>query len=192
MLLPWPRPLTLLVATFGWRMVAELSVLQLPVPTTGTVAPNWALLLQTSMLEPTCAADGLSLTMSTKSTAVQPALLTVHWKVLRPSWRFVKPQLEAFTSLNEAEPVARLHVPVSPAFNTEPRVALVLHTLLSAPALVTKLLLETDTELDALHEPWVTVQVKLFEPLARLLTLLFADERLVMADVPAVLHTPVP
>jgi hypothetical protein len=85
MLPPWPRPLTLLVATFGWRMVAELNVLQLPVPTTGTVAPNWALLLHTSVLEPTCAADGLSFTMSTKSTAVQPALLTVHWKVLRPS-----------------------------------------------------------------------------------------------------------
>jgi hypothetical protein len=83
-------------------------------------------------------------------------------------------------------------VPASPAFNTEPRVALVLHTLLSAPAFVTKLLFDTDTVFEALHEPWVTVHVKLFEPVARLLTLLFAAERLVMIDAPAVLHTPVP
>jgi len=100
--------------------------------------------------------------------------------------------LEAFTSLNEPEPVARLHVPVSPAFNTEPKVALVLHTLLSAPAFVTKLLFDTDTVLDALHEPCVTVHVKLFEPVAKLLTLLLAAEMVVMMDVPAVLHTPVP
>jgi hypothetical protein len=37
------------------------------------------------MLEVTCAVDGLSFTMSTKSVAVQPFFDTVHWKVLRPS-----------------------------------------------------------------------------------------------------------
>jgi hypothetical protein len=38
------------------------------------------------MLEVTCAVDGLSFTMSTKSVAVQPFFDTVHWNVLRPSW----------------------------------------------------------------------------------------------------------
>ena len=84
-LLPWPRPVTFVLATLAWAIAAGLSVLQLPRPTIGTVAPSWALLLQTSKLEETTAADGLSFTISTRSMALQPFFVPVHWNVLRPS-----------------------------------------------------------------------------------------------------------
>lgn len=138
---PWPRPVTPVLATPVWSIVAGLKLLQLPVPTTGTVAPNWALVLQTSKLEDTIAADGLSLTMSTKSIALHPFFCAVHWNVLRPNCKFVTLVLAALNTPILPEPEATLHWPVSPALGTAFKLPLVLQTLTSEPALVTKLLL---------------------------------------------------
>ena len=109
MLLPWPRPVTPVLATDGCNTAAGLNVLQLPAPTTGTVAPNCAFALQTSKLDDTIAADGLSFTMFTKAVALQPFLDPVHWNVLRPNWRFVTLVLAAPMLPIVPEPEATLH-----------------------------------------------------------------------------------
>ena len=141
MLLPWPKPDTELFATAGCWIVAALSVLQPPTPITGTVALSCAPVLHTSMLDDTCAADGLSFVTLTKLLAVQPFLATVHWKVVLPNCKAVTPLLAKLGIVTMPKPEPRLQVPVSPEFNTAPRVAPVLQTLWSLPALVTKLLL---------------------------------------------------
>jgi hypothetical protein len=141
MLLPWPKPVTELFATAGCWMLAALKVLQPPTPTTGTVALNCALVLQTSMLDDTCAADGLSLVTLTRLLAVHPFFETVHWKVVLPNCNEVTALFAAVGMLTTPKPEPKLQLPVSPVFKTAPKVALVLHTLWSLPAFVTKLLL---------------------------------------------------
>ena len=141
MLLPWPKPLTELFATAGCWIVAALKVLQPPTPTTGTVALNCALVLHTSILDDTWAADGLSFVTLTRLLAVHPFFETVHWKVVLPNCKEVTALFAALGVLTTPKPEPRLQLPVSPVFNTAPKVALVLHTLWSLPAFVTKLLL---------------------------------------------------
>ena len=191
MLVPVLRPLTDVLATPGWETV-PVRLLQRPVPTTGSVAPSWALLLQTSKLEDTWALEGLSFTMFTRALAVQPFLEAVHWNVLRPSCRFVTPLFDWLAEVTDADPVARLQLPDSPGFCTAPRVAVVPHTLWSAPALVTKLLLFTATVLVLLHWPWTTVQLNRLAPEDRpdtALTALLGDCRMLE---PTVLQLPLP
>ena len=192
MLLPSDRFVTAVLATPACWMLEPLSVLQLPVPMLGNVALSCAEFVHTSMLEDTWAVDGLSFTMLTKSVAVQPFLLTVHWNVLRPNWRRLTALLGWFNCATVPEPVAKLHAPVSPGFRTALRTAVVPQTLWSEPALAVKLLLKAVTDELLLHWPWTTVQMNTFAPVDRPVTLLFRLLGLWTAPVPTVDHEPVP
>jgi len=93
-------------------MLAGLKVLQLPVPTTGLVALNCALVLHTSKLDDTCAADGLSLVTFTKLLALQPLSVTVHWKVLLPNCKELTVLLAALSVFTTPKPAPKVHAPV--------------------------------------------------------------------------------
>ena len=189
---PWPKPVTELVAEDGCWIAAELRLLQRPEPTTGTVALSWAPVLHTSMLEDTWAAEGLSFVTLTRLLDVQPSFDTVHWKVVLPSCRLPTALPALLGVLTTPKPEPRLHVPVSPAFSTAPKVAVVPHTLWSLPAFVTKLLLYTVTLLLLLHVPRLTVHVNVFAPLPKPVTPLWRLPADVMPADPSVDHAPVP
>jgi len=169
---PGVRPVTPLLKVEGELMMpSPLTRLHAPVPTVGMLPASVAVVPQTPKSAPAVAVVGRSFVTFTSSLAAQPFCVTVQRSVFMPGLIEPSALLKAVGVEMLAEPTTTVQRPVPPETGAVPaKVAAVLHTVWSTPAVTVKALLLTTTSSKYEHALFVIVQRKVFVPEPRPVT----------------------
>jgi len=151
-------------------VAAPVTRVQRPVPIVGMLPASVAVVPQTGWSAPAVAAVGRSFVTFTSSLAAQPFCVTVQRSVFRPGLSEPSALLKAVGVEMLAEPTTMVQRPVPVVGAVPAKVAAVLHTVWSTPAVTVKALLLTTTSSKYEHALFVIVQRKVFVPEPRPVT----------------------